>query len=189
MIAGRNPHRLRDHLVHGLLQRRIVLHRGVRPARHQRIERAVGEREADISGGVVLRRLRLAPGSPPAADRPRSRPHRATPRGGRNDCRASGARRRRLPPPRAGSAPHGRRLATRRVAAFRAASFRVAVAIGRPARLCAHAPLIQSRSAATPLASGRGMAGHAVLAILRRDVLVDHLPDQLYRLPRAPEPW
>ena len=43
--------------MHRRLQRRIVLHGGVRPAGHQRIERAVGERKADVARGVVLRRL------------------------------------------------------------------------------------------------------------------------------------
>ena len=54
-----NPHRFGDDLMHRCLQRRIVLQGGVRPACHQRIERAVGERKADIARRVVLRCLRF----------------------------------------------------------------------------------------------------------------------------------
>jgi len=43
--------------VNRALQRRIVLHGAVGPAHHQRINRAVGECEPHMNGGVVFRRL------------------------------------------------------------------------------------------------------------------------------------
>src|SRR5262245_26196332 len=147
-IAGENPHRLRDDLVHRRLQRRVVLHGGVRPTGHQHIDRAVGEREADIARGVFLRCLRL-------------RDARRQPQIGlRRDSVEQRLAMDKMVVERAvrdadllGHLAQAEAFMAvlRHEASGGLQRFgpEIAVAIGRPARLCAHAPLLTKLSRRT----------------------------------------